>query len=799
MRNLVLRVLVVVIAVLAWTGTARGQNYPFFVQPLSVDDLDVIAGALELSPEQRLEVLKAHSTYLDELEALQNGPMKRFMDKGISMVSTMQPWGGDFDIPPRRDLEQIVRDARGVFAGFGSLDDNFFDSIAPLVSEEQLPRLELARAVRAVDRYRLIYLRVAGEMNPGAGIHLIGYLIRDDVRTTPQVVEVLLDHQERLLTATEGFERAVLSTVDVLLDKVDDMGLREMDQEQMMGLFMDESLRDELMLWVDEATRPIQSAAALISAENQRAWRELEPLLEEASVEGIRRRVLRKAWPRLARSLFQLDSRFERVLEQLPESDPRRADVLDGQERLQSGLTSLLAEYAPIVEKQRRYRSIQQFDSASKLEGADRIEAIMERRERLEEQAGALLLVLEADMPDSHDHGKKDQSIAGGGADGGSDGLVVAEATIDLPVEPLELERLQNLLRWIDATDSSRLLAEVLHDDYLSSCRTLSTQHAADLKAIADDETKENWRDRRTARRAQRTLTINALRAHEDVLFGDLDVSLEGDTHRKRLDQIRGAVERSRSRQAMAKSDWAMRGMPESTIDLTTLVLSLPSDELDAQTRSGVLEQLLAYDRRVSGTLEELQSVLDSVQLLESRMYGKEAAEQDADVQARIRSSWERRRASASELAGDLTTLNRDSSEQIADAMPDVMRGDLLDTYRRAAYPDLFKGESTIGSAFEEALAIETLGDDQRRRVQDLRMQHATTWSALTDELIELRSNGDVGMQTFPPSPQSMNLALRNEQLRFRRGQVAQRYLAELMVVLQPDQRAMVPSLQGSL
>jgi len=798
MPNLALRVLVILLAVLASAGVARGQNYPFFVQPLSVDDLNVIAGALELSPEQRLEVLKAHSTYLDELEALQNGPMKRFMDKGISMVSTMQPWGGDFDIPPRRDLDQIVRDARAVFSAFGALDDDFFDSIAPLVSEEQLPRLELARAVRAVDRYRLIYLRVAGELNPGAGIHLIGYFIRDEVRATPEVVEVLLDHQERLLATTEGFERAVLSTIDAMLDKVDDMGLRDMEQQQMMMLFMDEALRDELIVWADEATRPIQLAAAAISAENQRAWRELEPLLEGESAQGMRRRVLRKGWPKLARSLFQLDSRFKRVLEHLPESDPRRADVLDGQERLQSGLRSLLAEYAPIIEKQRRYRSIRQFDSASTLEGADRIEAIMERRKRLEEQAGALLLVLEADMPDSDD-GEKGQSVAGGGADGGSDGLMVVEATIDLPVDPLELERLQNLLQWIDAADSSMMLAEVLHDDYLSSCRTLSTQHEADLEAIAKDETKENWRDRRTARRAQNTSTIDALRAHEDVLFGDLDVSLESDADRKRLDQIRGAVERSRSRQAMAKNDWAMRGMPESTIDLTTLVLSLPSDKVDAATRAGVLEQLLAYDRRVSGTLEELQSVLDSVQLLESRMYGKEAAEQDADVQARIRSSWERRRASASELAGDLTTLNRDSSEQIADVMPDVMRDDLLDTYRRAAYPDLFKGESTIGSAFEEALAIETLGDDQRRRVQDLRMQHATTWSALTDELIELRSNGDVGMQTFPPSPQSMNLALRNEQLRFRRGQVAQRYLAELIVVLQPDQRAMVPSLQGSL
>jgi hypothetical protein len=249
----------------------------------------------------------------------------------------------------------------------------------------------------------------------------------------------------------------------------------------------------------------------------------------------------------------------------------------------------------------------------------------------------------------------------------------------------------------------------------------------------------------------------------------------------------------------MSKGDWAMRSQPEASIDLTTLVLSMPSSHLDAATRANVLEQLLAYDDEVSATLDDLQPALDSVQLLESRLYGKQAAEQDPAVQAKIRSSWERRRATVAELAGGLTDLNKRGSDRIAAAMPESARGEMLDLYRRAAYPDLFTGETSIGTAFEEALSLQTLGDDQRRRVQELRMQHATTWSTLTDQLIALRSNSDAGMKTFPPSPETMNMALRNEQLRFRRGQVAQRYLAELVVVLNPDQRAMVPSLQELL
>ena len=70
------------------------------------------ANAVELSPIQRLELLEAHSTYLDDLEELQNGRMKRFVDSGIGLVSDFEPWGGKFTIPPRRDIDAVIREGR---------------------------------------------------------------------------------------------------------------------------------------------------------------------------------------------------------------------------------------------------------------------------------------------------------------------------------------------------------------------------------------------------------------------------------------------------------------------------------------------------------------------------------------------------------------------------------------------------------------------------------------------------------------------------------------------------------------
>ena len=799
MNHIAIRSLVLLVALCAWGSTARAQEYPFFVQPLSVQDLDVLADSVEFSPEQRLELLNAHGVYLDELEALQNGRMQRFIDKGIDMVSEVQPWSGVFEIPPRRDLDHLVREARALFVAFGELDDTFFEGLSGMVSEAQADRLELARLTRAVDRLRPIYLGVAGRINGPAAIHLVGYLNRADVELRLDLVGVLLDHQERLASGLKAFERAVFSGIDAVLDKVDELGLRDMDQQQMMAFFMEEGQIAELGAFFDEVSKPIQAAAASLAAENVRAWRELEPLLNDEDRFDVNRRVIRKGWRRLRSKVFSQDDRFTEVLDLLDKDDPRRGDALSGRERLRTGFASLLTEYMPLKAKQDRYRTFAMLQDDVKLDGADRIDAIMERRDVLEAQAEALLTVLEADLPGQDED---DVEIAQAGNGGGaSEGPVAmsGSSTSQLPVEPLDRERLQQMLQWADTPEDAISLVGVLHMDYMDSIATLTDDHVAAKERISEETTGSNWRERRVSNRAQRKVAMQAMGALEDTLFEDLELGIADDTARNRLSSIRSAVERSRRRQAMAREDWSMRTQSESVIDLTVIVLSQPPADLTPEVRAAVLKQLLAYDDRVEGTLDALEDMLRRAQLLESRLYGKEAAEMDPEIQAKVRESWQKRRAEAGALIGELAMLNRRGSTDIAEAMGSLEGETLLETYRQAAYPDLFKDADDVKEAFVSALSIQSLGDEQRRKVEDLRMRHVSNWGRLTDELISLRSDSITRKDAWPPSRESLTLALRNEQLRFRRGQIASRSLAELSVLLNPDQRGQVPALQGKL
>jgi len=802
-----LRVLIAALTLLCGAAQVQGQDYPFFVQPLSVDDLDAVANAVELSPIQRLELLEAHATYLDDLEELQNGRMKRFVDSGIGLVSNFEPWGGKFTIPPRRDIDAVIREGRSIYAAFGDLDNDFFDRIAPIMSDEQSLRFELARKVRAVERYRLVFLQAAGGINSPAGIHLVAGLLANDVRLTADMAHVLVDHQERLLNMTMAFERSCFTAADKALDWVDDNGLRDMEQRDMMAAFMEGERLAELSEFFDAVSEPVQRAAARIGAENVRAWRELQPLLLDDSARfDLDRRVVKTGWRRLRRGVYAADARFDKVLDLLPPDDLRRLDAEVGQERLRSGFDSLLVEYIPVVAKRDTFRTADMLQSKGTFDGQEHIDAIMGRRTTLVDQAEALLTVLEVDLiaqdesKEASDKGGKDGGSGKGG--GGSDGkkaLAKVDAKpADLPLAPLEVERLQSMLQWVNADNKAVLLVGVLHMDYDAACTGLAQTSAEATKVIDDDETLTDWRMKRRAKRTHREQVMEDMQALENTLFADLEVGIDDETVRLRLADVRGAFERARQRQAMAREDWSLRSQPESIIDLTVLVLGQDPATLTAEQRADVLEQVIGADRQAEGTLAELGDLIERVQLLESRMYGREASALDADVQEQIRASWQQRREKVGKSAKVLAQINRDGSDAIAQAMGPLEAEVFRDAYRREAFPDLFEGEDQVGKAFSEALALVSLGDDQRRRVQDLQIRHVSTWSALTDELIRLRADNDIQINSWPPSGESMHLAMRNEQLRYRRGQVASRSLAELAVLLEPEQRTMVPELQKS-
>lgn len=122
-------VLSVLVAAVVVPVTALAQDYPFFVQPMTVQDVRVIADELELSREQSLELLGQYEDYNLAFGQLQDKDVRDVMDHAMELVMEYQWWKGELDIPPRRQVTDLIDEGLGVIRSFGRIDDDFFDSI----------------------------------------------------------------------------------------------------------------------------------------------------------------------------------------------------------------------------------------------------------------------------------------------------------------------------------------------------------------------------------------------------------------------------------------------------------------------------------------------------------------------------------------------------------------------------------------------------------------------------------------------------------------------------------------------
>ena len=236
-------------------STAQAQRFPFLIQPISIENLRDLAVELELSREQQVQMMQLYNRYQLEYEQLQERDVSDLMDDGLALGQSMgSPWrGGEVTIPPRKDIESIVKMALELYDRFNRIDQEYFDSINTLVIEQQLPALERARRQRKLSNYLMPHFLMASQMNRGISFNLLDWVDRADL--TPdelQAARAITDSFEsRLLYLIVQFQGDLEQAVTEVLDLVDELGLRDMDMQQMMTL-MGQGLEERLKNFFNE-------------------------------------------------------------------------------------------------------------------------------------------------------------------------------------------------------------------------------------------------------------------------------------------------------------------------------------------------------------------------------------------------------------------------------------------------------------------------------------------------------------------------------------------------------------------
>lgn len=799
--------LLLVVAVAVWVlpgmvSTAQAQRFPFLIQPISIEDLRDLAVELELSRAQQAQMMQLYNRYQLEYEQLQIRDVGELMDDGLAMGQTMGSWwGGDITIPPRKDIEDIVEMALEIYDRFNRIDGEYFDSINSLVIEQQLPALERARRQRKLSNYMMPHFMLASRMNEGIRFNLLRWIDRADLSPAElAAVRAVTDSYEtRMLYLVVQFQKDLEQIVTDVLDFVDELGLRDMDMQQMMAL-MGQGLEERAKAFFNEKTKAIQKTVEKMSRLNLQTANQLRELIGD------------DRWAELtfeygddSYSLGKpqrADRRFDRAMKLEGVTEEQIAQLEAARQEYRSRWLGVFTQMAEAFEDVRAYRTADQWEDEESHPKAERVEKAGERVDDVvnsgETSLAGILTDEQMELMDGEQQESGRRSRWARQRSGGSDGSQSSGGrTYSLPIAAMQPASVDQFSSWLGLEDVDSSVLESLYDQYMASYESLSQEYDQRLTEGYSGIQSEgrNWRERRKIRRELQAEMLPKLKEAEDAFFADMAMVLPPDARPDLVDQIRISHDRARRRQKIWNGNWSLRGSTEGTIDIGEIVMAIDPKSFDDETREFMIDVLVEYNAVSMGDIDAIEEQYDRVKGLEDQLWGNGGDELDEDLRSRLYSRWESGRSKMSEVAAKMAETNRSTYEAIVRKLPEDRVMVVQDMYERKAYPDVFKDSFVADEQIDATLALEDLTADQRQRVGDLALEYRGEYRDLTMQILDGAKNRQGVERSWPPSSESMKQYMKMEQVRYRRRQLNDQTRIMLELLLTDQQVAMVPGL----
>lgn len=817
-RSLMSLFLAMLACLLAWPQIAEAQRYPFFVQPISVEELRPIAEELKLSPNQVEAVLEYHEDYEKRFNDLQEGELKKLVDRGVAISSNMNfmgmRGGRSFDIPPRKEIESLIRAALDVWDAFERIDERFFGQVQGVLSEDQFAALERVRFRRRADAYRTIHLRAVENLNRGVDVDFESMIKRLDLSELEmEAVHVpMRGYEKELVRHCKRLQSDMMKVIDFLLDEVDRMGLRDMEMMEMMTLFTDEQKQEEMKALIDVQSVPVQETAAKISKLNWDTYNKIFPVLPPDKALDFQERYYRSVYSRAGQAVFDARDFIGRAMD-LPSIAPGQIEQLTAiQNQMNSGFASIAPRIARAYEEKRAYRSIEQFEDDSLIEAQEDIDRQREKAEKLGEESKeraenvlneSQLEELNASKEESsRGRPRWSRSRGGGGSRGGrnSGGDSWRNRGNDFPLPPLTMDQATQFALWVGASESDMPILEALHGDYMTDYDGMAEQFDEQLETRYDAMEEEGGRRWMKRREIRNTLTDEyraKLSTREDRFFDEFSVSLPPSVNGELIKSIRRAHDRARVRLAQRQGDWVLRQRPESFIDVPALILASDPAELTDPQRTKIIAVLAEYEDQVAPDVELLGDQMEKLQGIQQRLWSGDE-DYDSEMREKIEQLRQKRRGELSKTAQRLTTVNRDTIEMLLSELPESSAWPFREEYDKSAYPDVFSDRNSLDEIIEKVMVLDSITPTERQSLETLILDHRGKYREITDDMLVMAKEASMQEMTWPPNGNSMNAYMKREQLQYRRGELNKRTLTRIQLLLGDERALEVPGLSAA-
>lgn len=791
---------------LFWSSTmALGQRYPFFVQPISVQDIKPMADELKLSPSQVEVVIGFHETYGEQFNKLQEGELSELVDRAMVIGRDMNWMGGQVQIPLRKEIESVIEAAVDVWEAFERIDREFFNKVRGLLHEEQFLALDRLQNKRKVDAYRAVHLRLVRSFNDGSAAKLDDMVKRLDLSVLEQqaLYEAMDLYERQMIQLSDRLEKQILTALTLLLDEVDRLGIRDMDMMEMMAFFAEEGRQEELKAIFDEESVPLQETASKLSKLHWNTYVKVFALLPPDKALDFQERYFRAVY-QAGQEVFEARSFIKRALDLPSLTGDQRLPIQEILNKLNTDFDSLSRKLAKAIEAKRAYRTIAVMEDEVLSPHQEAIDGYLVKIDSMAEDAmNATEMQLlpdqlealnveepedETDMP----RWARNRSGRGGRPHGGVGGRTGSGRRGDFPIPPMGLEQVTRFALWVGVSESELPMIETLHEGYMTDYEDMGESYDEALQAKYDDlDVNEEGRTGWYQRRQIRTEVLESYRVllsdRENRFFEEFSVILPPDLNPEMVSTIRRAQDRARERKGQTQSDWVLRGQPESAVDVGALLLMTDPEAVDGEARAKLIKVLQSYDNDVTGEIAVLQSQMEKLQSLQERLWSGD--EYDSDLRQNMDKLRQKRRQDVSETALRLTLVNRGAMGQIEESLPEETQWSLREQYDKASYPEVFRDDSSLDRIFEQLIALETITPAERQSMESMVFDHRSQYRELTDEMLTLAKARSSKTTSWPPNEDMMDSWMKSEQLKYQRSELNNRTRTRLQLML-GDERA---------
>ena len=340
-----------------FVSNSSAQSMPLLTDPVKVRELESMSNKLEMSEPQQEAILEVYDRYLEDFARTRAGEIKDFEDAIASAAETVNFMA--FSIPERSLVEELIRKVKRAMKAIHRSDNLFYVEVSEMLTEKQKKVLGYIRIGRELEAYDLFITQLLGQLNKGARSKMRALYERVKAEPNAEVDAALDVYDQRYLKEVKAGFDAVVESVRLALDQIDELGVRELDQQALMMRFMsDETAIDDLKRRGDILLKPLIDQAYVISQLNWKTWKKLDAMLGKEDALKLQGYYFAKSFYDATRGGKKIVNLLGRALVMPDLNEGQRIDLEEIQTTFESKWAKNTKTYADVLEKSRKVQTI---------------------------------------------------------------------------------------------------------------------------------------------------------------------------------------------------------------------------------------------------------------------------------------------------------------------------------------------------------------------------------------------------------------------------------------------------------